>query len=70
MKYAVEINTILDGWVNTWTNNDQSPVVFDTFEQAQVELEEYLLDVQAAFENGDIDTPYPREDYRIIEVTE
>lgn len=68
MKYAVQLNTICDGWINVWTDNDQEPVLFDTHQEAEQELRDYLDSAQAAFENGDIDTPYPFEDYRIVEV--
>jgi hypothetical protein len=70
MKYAIETRTFCDGWVNTWTDNDESPVMFDTHEQAQQELNEFLSDAVEAFVSGNINDPYLRKDYRIIEVTE
>lgn len=70
MKYAVETNTFCDEWVNTWSDDDESPVLFDTHEQAQQELNQFLSDALEAFVSGNIDSPYLIDDYRITEVTE
>jgi hypothetical protein len=68
MKYAIETDTFCDGWVNTWTDDDESPVLFDTLEQAQQELADYLFELSIEVDLGNIED-YSPEDYRIGEVT-
>jgi hypothetical protein len=68
MKYIIETNTFCDGWVNTWMENDAIPVVFDTREEAQTELDLYLTELSIDFDLGNIDDFNP-DDYRITEVT-
>lgn len=69
MRYAIETFTFCDGFVNTWTDDDQNPVTFDTKLQAEIELHEFLSDSIEAFTRGEIDAPYLESDYRIVEVT-
>ena len=43
IRYEVQTNTLCDGWVNTWTYLDSgSPIVFDTKEDAEKELSDWL----------------------------
>jgi len=71
-RYEVQQNTICDGWVNTWhewdDGNNEIPMRFDTYEEAEVELMEYLNDYRKAYECGDIESPENPEDFRIVEV--
>lgn len=69
MKYAIQTDTFITGWANTWTDDEGYPMVFDSQEQAEKELAGYLRDAQEAFERGDIEHPYLSEDYRISEAT-
>lgn len=50
------------GFFNTWSENDGSPVVFETFEDAVMELAEFYRDYRK--EIGDLP-----DDFRIVEVT-
>jgi len=69
MKHVIETDTFITGWANTWTDKEGYPLVFDSKEQAEKELADYLRDAQEAFGRGDTDHPYLSEDYRISEVT-
>ena len=40
--YEIQTNTFCDGFVNMWSDDNEDPIVFDTKEQAQVELVLYL----------------------------
>ena len=68
MKYAIETATFCDGWVNTWIDDDESPVLFDTLKQAQQELADYLFELSIEVDLGNLQD-YSPEDYRISEVT-
>ena len=45
-KYEVQHYTLCDGWINTWTiydeNNNEIADVYDTYEDAQIALEDFL----------------------------
>lgn len=68
MKYVIETDTFITGWANTWTGEDGYPLVFDTLEQAQQELADYLFVLSIEVDLGNIED-YSPEDYRISEVT-
>ena len=40
--YEIQTNTFCDGFVNMWSDDNEDPIVFDTKEQAQIELVLYL----------------------------
>ena len=65
--YQVEQFTLCDGWVNTW-HIDDKPHLFETREQAILELAEFYSDMAEAYEDGHVDTPIKANDYRIVEV--
>lgn len=64
MKYAIETHTFCDGWVNTWTDDDEKPVVFDTLQEAQDELSTYLCGLSIDVDLGNIEN-YSADDFRI-----
>jgi len=70
IKFEVQENTICDGWVNTWheydDDNNEIPMTFDTFEEALVELDEFLYDMTKAYNMGDISILEDRENFRIV----
>tara|TARA_R110000822_G_scaffold154041_1_gene293500 strand:- start:707 stop:1123 length:417 start_codon:yes stop_codon:yes gene_type:complete len=67
-RYEVQTFTLCDGFVNTWSDDDETPVTFDTEVEAQAELAEHLEDLEDAFKRGDLsDTPDP-DDYQVMEV--
>ena len=68
-KYIVETNTYCDGWVNTWTDDDEKPVVFDSLQDAENELSLYIIELGINADIGNI-TDYDPEDFRITEITE
>jgi hypothetical protein len=68
-KYIVETDTYCDGWVNTWTYNDETLITFDSREAAQAELDCHLHNLKADYEDGLIED-YNPEDFRITEIME
>lgn len=67
MRYAIE-HRMLSGWENTWTDDNEIPVLFDTIEQAEKELDFYLFTLGMETDFGNIEG-YQPEDFRISEVT-
>jgi len=71
MKYEVQHYTICDGWINTWLvcdeDNNEIPQVFDTKEEAQAELDEFLMDIQEEIKAGErkADEGYSADEFRI-----
>ena len=63
--YQIETFTLCDGWVNTWQDDNGTPIVFTTEVAALAELNEFLHDVESAYINGDIATPYDACEYRV-----
>jgi hypothetical protein len=68
MTYEVQTYTLCGGWINIWTEDDNTLVTFDTFEAAQAALDQYLADSAYAVKAGDLEEVCP-EDYKIVEVT-
>ena len=77
-RYEVQTWTLCDGWINTWSINEQvgdntytdTPETFATREEAQQALDEFISDIQAEIDAGQrsADEAYDAEDYRIEEV--
>ena len=68
--WAVETFTLLDGFVNTWTTgDDENPVVYESKDEAEQALTEYLEDQHAAVDAGDMADKYPRSDFRIVDIS-
>lgn len=73
MKYEVQHYTLCDGWINTWSieeNGISKPQVFDSKEEAQKELDEFLREITEEIEYGERDPEhgYDAEQFRIAEV--
>jgi hypothetical protein len=67
-RYEVQTFTLCDGFVNTWSDNDDTPVTFETKAEAEAELAAHLEDLEDAFKHGDLsDTPNP-DDYQVARV--
>jgi hypothetical protein len=62
--YQIEHFTLCDGWINTSTDDNGEPVLFDTLEQAQEALESHWSDLQA---EGMANT-YSRDEWRVAEI--
>jgi len=63
MKYEVQHYTLCDGWVNCWTISDDdgtTPEVFDTIEQAKLEIQRFLADAERDGLEG-----YQDSDFRV-----
>ena len=71
-RYEVQHYTLCDGWINTWSDYDEdgneTPSTYDSFEDALNDLDSFLDDEQEAFEEGNIESPYDRDEFRIAEV--
>jgi len=67
-QYEIKTFTLCDGWVNTWMYEDETPVLFDTYSQAEFELKLHLQELVEAWENGDIEDAPDPDDFLIDEV--
>ena len=67
MKYEVLTLTYLNQWENTWTDDGNTLVTFDSLEAAQAELKGYLEDLAHFVKTGNL-SDYNPEDYKIAEV--
>ena len=69
-KYAVMTDTLFQGWVNCWQEDDK-PLTFETIEEAQAEINEYIADVVEAINDGDMegDIDCVGEDLRIMDIS-
>jgi hypothetical protein len=72
MRYEIQIFTLCDGWVNTWTvhheDGTSEPETFSTEEEAQTALDEFFADIQEEIDAGqrETDEGYDREEFRIM----
>lgn len=69
--FEVRTLTLFDGWINCWTTESQrgtEPTVFDTREEAQASLDEFLEDVRQDYLAGNTEGPYDPEDFRIVQI--
>lgn len=68
MPYEIQHNTLADGWVNTWFVSDDSgalyPETFETANEAEIALAEFLFDLAEEHHAGQI-AAYDPDDYRI-----
>lgn len=69
-KYEVQHYTLCQGWINTWheydDDNNEIPIVFDTYEDAAEELSQHLHDCDMAYKRCDIESPYHPSEFRIV----
>ena len=65
MTYQVQTYTLCDGWINTWSEDDEL-MTFNTLEQAEIALQDHLNDLAHAVQSGMED--FNPEDYRIEEI--
>jgi hypothetical protein len=74
MVYEIQHFTICDGWVNTWTieNEDGTTQLeyFDSIIDAQESLNEFLDEEYTTYVMGYTDSPFKEEEFRIVEVTQ
>jgi len=72
IKYEVQHYTLCDGWINTWhlchEDGTDELEYFDSLEDARLALDEFLADEELEYEAGNIESPYERDEFRIVEV--
>jgi hypothetical protein len=72
MKYEIQHYTHVDGWVNTWTveNEDgtREPEYFETHEHAITALMDFMEETNRAYMNGNLIDSYDIREFRIEEV--
>jgi hypothetical protein len=68
-KYIVETE-FLYGWENVWTDEHGNPTVYDTFEDAEAELTDFIADTREDHKAGFLKEPYDIEQYRIVRVAD
>ena len=68
MTYEVQTLTCFNRWENTWTEDGNILVTFETLEDAQKELAGFLEDLDHFVKIGHLQDHNP-EDYRIKEIT-
>ena len=68
MTYEVQTLTCFNRWENTWTEDGNTLVTFETLEEAQIALKEHLEDLAHFVQIGHLQDHNP-EDYRIKEIT-
>ena len=72
--FEVQHLTFCDDWVNCWSNYDDSdneiPITFDTHEEAQQALAEFIAESEYEYQIGNLDTCYHASEYRIVQVQE
>jgi hypothetical protein len=64
MKYEIQTQFIY-GWENVW-ECDGKLEYFNTIEDAQASLNDFLDEMAQAHFNGEIEDMYDRNDYRIV----
>ena len=71
MRYEIQHYTLCDGWINTWTieqDGDYEPEYFDTREDAEIALQDFLNDEHEAFQQGWIESKYGADEFRIVDI--
>lgn len=67
VKYQVQTHTYFDSWINVWEEEQDGTMIeqiFDTREEAQAAIDEFIADTVASPDIED----YDPEDYRVVEV--
>jgi hypothetical protein len=66
MKYKLEHNFSY-GWDDSaWLDDGETPLLYNTIEEAQEDIREHIAASVEAFEQGDLPEPYNLEDYRVV----
>jgi len=72
MSYEIQQYAICDGWQNNWLiiHEDGTEEVeqFETFQDARDALTEFLEETDMAYFNGDIESRYHEDEFRIVEI--
>ena len=67
-RYEVRHYTLCDGWINCWMLDDK-PQVFESTEEAQLEIDEFFDDIQTEIDAGNRgpDEGYARNEFCIYD---
>ena len=65
-RFQVEEQTIIDGWTNNWTDDEEKPLTFATIAEAQAEIDDLIQTNKDAVARGDMDSEYNPDEYRIV----
>ena len=66
MKYKLEHNFSY-GWDDSaWLDDGETPLLYETIEEAQEAIKEHISASVEAFEKRDLSEPYNSEDYRVV----
>lgn len=72
MKYEIHHFTMCDGWTNTWTitNEDgtEEKEQFNSYQDALDCLRDFLEQEDESYFNGDIESRYQSDEFKIVEV--
>ena len=71
MKYEVQQYTFCQGWINTWSI-DEEPEIFSTYEEARIELMKFMDEIQDQIQTGERepDNGFCIEDFRIVKISD
>ncbi len=61
--YEVQHYTICDGWINTWRDEQDNAITYDTEASAHRALEEWFEEMQ---EERDIEERYDESEFRVV----
>jgi hypothetical protein len=74
MPFEVQHYTLCDGWINTWRDinerGEETPSIYWTYTEALDELTDFLAQEHEAFAEGNIDSMYDINEFRIMEITD
>lgn len=66
-RYEVQMEFSNGDWENVWYDDNES-TQFDTREEAEAALAEFLEETHRAYEQRLLASPYPADEFRIVEV--
>ena len=67
-KYKLEHNFSY-GWDDSaWLDDGESPLLYESIEEAQEDIKELIAASVEAAQKGDLPEPYNLEDYRVVPV--
>ena len=66
VRWEVQHSTFCDGWVNTWTDDDETPVTYSSKSEAELAFKDYIEEQHRAVDNGDMDEKYDPADFRVV----
>ena len=68
-QFEVQHYTLCDGWINCWTDGETGePSVYKSYEVAKEVLDQFLRDEDEAYFNGDVESRFTADEFRIVEV--